>query len=204
MIYFRLVLAGVLWAALAAGSPGAPRTTWSVTVLGTPDDPRFTAVVEAVTHWNEQLASLGATLRFGDVSSSPERLPEGVLRELSEAVLARRRLQRPPALHSIRGDVVIGLSSTDLVSVGIGPASFGRAVVVLRRGDLPPLSLPNVARNVVAHELGHVLDLNHNGEPGTLICGPPAACRPSLYRSDTTVFFPLTDAKRRVLAGRWR
>jgi hypothetical protein len=81
---------------------------------------------------------------------------------------------------------------------------MGRAVVVLRPGDGPPLSLPNVARNVAAHELRHVLGLNHNTDPATLMCGRPAPCRPALFHSDTTVFFPLTPTEKSQIARRWR
>jgi hypothetical protein len=200
----RLATATIAVTVCAAAVLRAGPRTWSVTVLGESGDPRSHAVSEAIDHWNDQLAALGSSLRFAPATWSEERLPEEDLWALSEGVRARRRLDRPSGLKRIKGDLVIAFSSSDLISVGIAPRRFGRALVVLRRGDGPPLSLPNVARNVVTHEIGHVLGLDHNQELGTLMCGPPAPCRPLLFRSDATVYFPLTDAERRALAKRWR
>jgi hypothetical protein len=45
--------------------------------------------------------------------------------------------------------------------------------------------------------------LRHNDTPGTLMCMPPAPCRPLSYQSDTAVFFPLTTAEKELLARRW-
>jgi matrixin len=59
-----------------------------------------------------------------------------------------------------------------------------------------PLTFPNVARNVVAHELGHTLGLAHNGNTPTLMCGP---CQHTVYRSDEPRFFPLTPQEREQL-----
>jgi hypothetical protein len=178
--------------------------TWSVTILGDVEDLRSRAVVEAVQHWNEELAALGATVRFGKITWSGERLSDETLRALSDAVVARARLRRPRELDGMPGDVIIAFANTDLVSVGIARERFGRAVVVLRAADRPPFSLSNASRNVVTHELGHVLGLNHNGEPGTLMCGPPfARCRPADVRTDTVLFLPLTEVERRTLVERW-
>ena len=177
-----------------------------VTILGAPGDPRVAVVREAIAHWNGELARLGRQVRLdsGTVRESP--VPDGILREASREVLsgggpATAALRE--RLTGVHGDIVIALSDTDLISFGLDWAPGSQGVVALRRADVPPLSLPNTFRNVVAHELGHVLGLQHNRDPATLMCGRPASCRPAAFASDSIHYFPFTELDERLLRERW-
>ena len=107
-------------------------------------------------------------------------------------------------LSALPADVVIALSHTDLISFSVPLSSGRKGVVGIRRSDVPPLSLPNTVRNVVAHEIGHVIGLSHNADSTTLMCGRPAPCRPAAFASDSARFFPLTANDERTLRRRWR
>lgn len=176
-----------------------------VTILANPDDPRIPAVQEAIAHWNTELLRVGAHLQLDSVMVRNDSIPDQVLRAASDAVLSRG-----PGVDSlvsrvagISGDIIIALSHTDLISFSVPWRAGRKGVVGLRRADLLPLSLPNTVRNVVAHELGHVLGLPHNADPTTLMCGRPAPCRPAAFASDTARFFPLTSSDDDVLRRRW-
>ena len=105
----------------------------------------------------------------------------------------------PPALRDLPGDLTIVLGESDFISFAGPFHAPGKRVVGIRGGNLLPMSLPNVARNVVAHELGHAIGLGHNDDPARLMCGRPAPCRPQLFRSDVPRMFPLLDDERREL-----
>src|SRR4029077_18131333 len=125
-------------------------------------------------------------------------------RAVSDAVLDGRRLPSlPPRLSDLPGDLLVILAGAHFVSVGLRPGRVTRQrPAIIRSADGPPRSLPNVARNLIAHELGHVLGLRHNSDPAMLMCGRPGASRPLPFRSDTRRCFPLPDAERQALAGR--
>jgi hypothetical protein len=83
-----------------------------------------------------------------------------------------------------------------------------KTLVAIKNQRLFPLTLPNVARNVIAHELGHAIGLGHNDDPTTLMCGRPAPCRPGLFAAEGAKYFPLSEVDkgnlRRMYPSTWR
>ena len=197
----------VIILAFAGGSPvaSAAAVSLSVTVVGADSsDPRWRAVEEAVAFWNQQLTEAGVDVRLGPITRLVQPVPDDDLRKLSTTVLGSRfDPDIPEELRRIPGEIVVALSAADLISFGIYWRPDRKGLVGMRRADVPPLSLPNVPRNVVAHELGHVLGLRHNSDPGTLMCGRPAPCRPSVFTSQRDQFFPLTSLDMATLRAQW-
>jgi hypothetical protein len=92
--------------------------------------------------------------RLGPITRLMQPVPDDTLRQLSAAVLGgygRVEPEIPDELRQIAGDIVVALSTADLVSFGLRWRPERKGLVGMRRADIPPLSLPNVARNVIAH-----------------------------------------------------
>jgi hypothetical protein len=177
-----------------------------ITIIGNPNDSRIPPAREAVAHWNHEFLRLGRRIHFDTAVVKGDSIPDELLRAGSrEAAFgfgpATLRLRATPA--DVPADIVIALSQADLVSFSVRWRTGSRGVVGVRRADIAPLSLPNTVRNVVAHELGHVLGLDHNADSTTLMCGRPAPCRPAVFASDSVRFFPLTAADDHQLQQRW-
>jgi hypothetical protein len=167
----------------------------TITLSALAQDPRIPLALEAVEFWNRQLAEIGTPFRLGPVTQTTETLPTDYLTRLSAAVLNREPPPDvPERVRRMPGDLIIALSDGDFVSFSRRLPPGARVVVGIRSDQLRPLSLPNVGRNVIAHELGHAIGLQHNDDPTMLMCGRPAPCRPAVFQSDIARFFPLTEA----------
>src|SRR5205807_7711968 len=94
---------------------GAHAAQWSVAVIGPDNDPRVPAVKEAVAHWNDELAELGASLRFGPVTRSDGPRPdENTLRAISDDTISDSWFRSGmPDLRPYHADVVIFLATSD-------------------------------------------------------------------------------------------
>jgi hypothetical protein len=185
-------------------TPGPTDAQWgkmpTITIAAQAQDARIPLALEAVAFWNRQFAKLGTPFRLGDVAQTTDTLPADYLTRLSAAVLNREPPPEvPERVRQMPGDIILALSDGDFISFARRLPSGARVVVGIRSDQLPPLKLPNVARNVIAHELGHASGLGHNDDPTTLMCGRPAPCRPAVFQSDVAKFFPLTEADKALL-----
>ena len=178
----------------ARGWTGIP----TVLVTGRPGDPRVVLVSQAVAYWNGELEQIGSAFRLGPISYTGATLPDDMLIRLSSAQLTTvDDSAAPDTLTEIQGDIIVALSDADFVSF---TSRVGRKVVIgIRDGSSAPLNLPNVALNVITHELGHALGLGHNNDATTLMCGRPALCRPVAFESAVTHVFPITDVEQGFL-----
>jgi putative ABC transport system substrate-binding protein len=166
----------------------------TITVVSTAGDPRLPLVGDAVAFWNDTFAELGSPFRLGTLTQVIGAIPVEDLKTLSSFAVTP-----PESLKQTAGNIVVALSEGDFISFAARWAALDKAVVAIRDYHSFPLTLPNVARNVIAHELGQVIGLPHNADPTTLMCGRPASCRPDLFASDHPKYFPLTETEKAEL-----
>jgi hypothetical protein len=170
------------------------RTIPSISIAGSPDDPRAALVVRAVEFWNSHLELIGSPFRLGSITYTSDTLPDDFLQQRSVGVLdGAAAPPAPETLANMPGDIVVALSGAEFVSFSTRVGS--KALVAIRNGNSYPLALPNVALNVITHELGHAIGLGHNNNPALLMCGRPATCRPDAFVLDGEHIFPITGVE---------
>jgi hypothetical protein len=188
----------------SGGQEAGPRHL--VIVTPSPSDARFVAAREAIAFWNGTLSDLRLRPRLLETSVSVappmSRRLETYTRQIwnlaGRSTPAENSPVPPAELIDLEADIVVFLSRQRIFSFAWPFAARTRFFIGISTDTSAPLSYPNVARNVIAHELGHALGLAHNGNTRTLMCGP---CESLLYRSQEPVFFPLTpDERARLIA----
>jgi hypothetical protein len=166
----------------------------TVVISGTSDDPRIDLVVQAVSFWNTKLEQIGSPFRLGSITKTSQIIADDFLQGRSLGVLGGTVTAGAPQwITDTHGSIIVALSNAEFVSF---TSLVGSNVVIgIRNGKSVPLALPNVALNVITHEMGHAIGLGHNNDPTTLMCGRPADCRPDAFESDDERVFPVTDVE---------
>ncbi len=169
------------WAALGSIASAAAAPARRVLVVSaSAGDSRLEAVREAIAFWRDIFGELDLEppLVEASVVAAPPgiRAIENFAWQISRAAgpltAGTAGPPPPPELVALDGDVVVLLSSQRLLPFArpLGPDSDRYLVAVAAVRDPSPPA--GSTRDVIAHELGHTLGLQHGDDPASLMCEP--------------------------------
>ena len=171
------------------------------------NDVRLPMALDAVEFWNEVMTDLGLNVRLVEdvrIASPITRALENYARSISQRAGRLRggpgEPDAPAEITDLGVEAVVLLSRQDLMSFAWPvPRRPGHFVAI--EEDRTAMAVnPNIARNIIAHEIGHTLGLRHNRDPTTLMCGP---CRTHELAVDRPEYMRLTERDRRRLIERY-
>ena len=171
------------------------------------NDVRLPMTLEAITFWNDTSKELGLTLEVIDqviIRSPVERALENYARSISQRAGRLRpgptEPDAPIEITDFDSNVVLLLSRQDLMSFAWPLPRRPGHFIAIEEDRHAMTRNPNIARNIIAHEIGHTLGLSHNNDPTSLMCGP---CRTNELAIDHPEYMHLTNADRQILRKRY-
>ena len=194
---------------LAAGASAqvGPTEHRVVIIAYDTNDVRLPMALDAIAFWNDVMADLGLDVRLVEelhIASPVTRALENYARSISQRAGRLRggpgEPDAPAEITDFGVQAVLLLSRQDLMSFAWPLPRYPGHFVAIEEDRTAMAFNPNIARNIIAHEIGHTLGLRHNRDPTTLMCGP---CRTHELAVDRPEYMRLTERDRRRLIERY-
>ena len=171
------------------------------------NDVRLPMALDAIAFWNDVMVDLGLDVRLVEelhIASPVTRALENYARSISQRAGRLRggpgEPDAPAEITDFGVQAVLLLSRQDLMSFAWPLPRYPGHFVAIEEDRTAMAVNPNIARNIIAHEIGHTLGLRHNRDPTTLMCGP---CRTHELAVDRPEYMRLTERDHRRLIERY-